>query len=871
MSTLKAMQENDSVPLLELGSDTEFVPSDANVLHHKNTKENNEPQSPSVLSYRKKRRKQCACRPTFYPVEENNANATAVTENKSPEKKLLKKDKINVWSKRKLNMRCKNDRAKLNGSDCWQCREIHCTRNEFMELDTDLINDLRDESSEKNVNQSRKLQDLVLNKDFQDCIDISPNKSPGELFLMIVEHALKYKSSLSEISDLFRLINIMFPRPILPDTRWILDNILNPKSRSEFHGICPKCCTYVGRIQDFKSFITCSVCSEIIDLNNPSSPNIFIIIDPTENIKLLIEENEKYYDYIVKERLFDGKIRDIFDGKYYRTFIRNLPANERYSYATTIFNTDGAPRFESSRYSIWPIYLQVNELPIQVRMKRIITCGMWFGKNKPEMTSFLQPFTETMIRLSTKGFKCTINNEMRLIKVYTLICCVDSQARAPVQGIKLFNGKYGCSWCLHDGEWYEGSMRYPILEFSPQQRTKTNMIEFMKRLTDENNPVEDVYGVQYVTPLINLPHFDIVHGIVPDYMHCCLAGVGKQITFNFLKCIPTSTVDKLNKFLLEIKVPHQLQRLTRSFEDIRDWKAKEWENFILYYSLPLFQLVLNRKMVQYWTLFVNSLYILLKCDISLDELNEADKDLHKFVFQTEELFSKKAMTYNVHQLLHIAESVMNWGPLWAHSSFPFESANHEVLQAIHCANGVNLQIVRYINMQHSVHTLRHYIYPHASPVVLNYCQEISVKRIRKSLKLSSVTYFGDGVLIDKKVAVKYGLSVKCTIIYQKAVKDGCLFTSSQKKNTRSDNSFALLSDDTFIKIIYFIVDQKHKKKLTLCNVVNTSTPVCNSINLIRSIGSEIIAVETDKIERICVFIKIENNCYIAVLPNSHNY
>lgn len=62
-----------------------------------------------------------------------------------------------------------------------------------MELDTDLVNDLRDESSEKNVNQSRNLKDLVLNKDFQDFIDISPNKSPGELFLMIVEHALKYK------------------------------------------------------------------------------------------------------------------------------------------------------------------------------------------------------------------------------------------------------------------------------------------------------------------------------------------------------------------------------------------------------------------------------------------------------------------------------------------------------------------------------------------------------------------------------------------------------------------------------------------------------------------------------------------------------
>ncbi|XP_071581937.1 uncharacterized protein [Temnothorax nylanderi] len=71
------------------------------------------------------------------------------------------------------------DYSNFKETDTTDKDEIHCTRNEFMELDTDLINDLRDESSEKNVNQSRKLQDLVLNKDFQDCIDISPNKSPA--------------------------------------------------------------------------------------------------------------------------------------------------------------------------------------------------------------------------------------------------------------------------------------------------------------------------------------------------------------------------------------------------------------------------------------------------------------------------------------------------------------------------------------------------------------------------------------------------------------------------------------------------------------------------------------------------------------------
>ena len=68
--------------------------------------------------------------------------------------------------------------------------------------------------------------------------------------------------------------------------------------------------------------------------------------------------------------------------------------------------------------------------------------------------------------------------------------------------------------------------------------------------------------------------------------------------------------------------------------------------------------------------------------------------LHEFVAKTEEYFTADAMTFNVHQLLHIAESVLNWGPLWAHSAFAFESGNCELLQAIHCAKGVILQIVR---------------------------------------------------------------------------------------------------------------------------------------------------------------------------------
>ncbi|XP_071632034.1 uncharacterized protein [Temnothorax longispinosus] len=38
---------------------------------------------------------------------------------------------------------------------------------------------------------------------------------------------------------------------------------------------------------------------------------------------------------------------------------------------------------------------------------------------------------EMMTKLANQGITCRINNEERLIKVYSLICCVDSVARAP--------------------------------------------------------------------------------------------------------------------------------------------------------------------------------------------------------------------------------------------------------------------------------------------------------------------------------------------------------------------------------------------------------------------------------------------------------
>ena len=47
---------------------------------------------------------------------------------------------------------------------------------------------------------------------------------------------------------------------------------------------------------------------------------------------------------------------------------------------------------------------------------------------------------------------------------------------------------------------------------------------------------------------------------------------------------------------------------------------------------------------------------------------------------------------NVHALLHLPEAVEDLGPLWAHSCFPYENANGELLKLYHGSQSVEKQV-----------------------------------------------------------------------------------------------------------------------------------------------------------------------------------
>ncbi|KAK8785102.1 hypothetical protein V5799_008534, partial [Amblyomma americanum] len=95
-----------------------------------------------------------------------------------------------------------------------------------------------------------------------------------------------------------------------------------------------------------------------------------------------------------------------------------------------------------------------------------------------------------------------------------------------MQHFTQFNGYYGCSWCLHPGKTIDGTVKYPVncvVRDRSMEGTKKNMHRAVAT-------GEVIKGLKGVTPLINLAYFDVIWSFSPDYMHCVLLGVSRQLT-----------------------------------------------------------------------------------------------------------------------------------------------------------------------------------------------------------------------------------------------------------------------------------------------------------------------------------------------------
>lgn len=323
--------------------------------------------------------------------------------------------------------------------------------------------------------------------------------------------------------------------------------------------------------------------------------------------------------------------------------------------------------------------------------------ALWFGPTKPSMFTLLTPFVKEASLLETEGISWQDRlGHCHVSKVFVLICSSDSVARPLLRNTKQFNGFYGCDFCLH-----RGGNSYAYEQPEPPLRNETDHFSHAMSGTID----EPVYGVKGPSPLMQLKHFQMINGFIPEYQHNVCLGVTRQLSALWFDTTNSDSpwyigkeIDEVNRRLVKIKPPVEITRqdyrTPRSLTERKFWKASEWRAFLLFYSLPVLKGILPARFWNHLFLLVFGIYTIMQDTITSKSILIAELALKKFVIVFQGLYGKNNMTFNIHLLTHTAQSVRQWGPLWATSTFSFESNMGTLMKYFHGTQYVPSQIVR---------------------------------------------------------------------------------------------------------------------------------------------------------------------------------
>lgn len=198
--------------------------------------------------------------------------------------------------------------------------------------------------------------------------------------------------------------------------------------------------------------------------------------------------------------------------------------------------------------------------------------------------------------------------------------------------------------------------------------------------------------------MLFLSLFNIVRGFVSDYLHCILLGVVRSFVDLWSDSCnhhqPWYISFDISRKIVSMKIPSSISRLPRGLSERKFWKGSEWKSFLIFYSLIVLDGKLSRLYLNHWFLLVFATNILLQDKVSQTEVDLGDKALKHFVKKVPILYGGEFCTFNVHQLLHIADAVRDWGPLWGFSCFRFENNIGEILSLVRGKKCVRKQICK---------------------------------------------------------------------------------------------------------------------------------------------------------------------------------
>lgn len=695
----------------------------------------------------------------------------------------------------------------------------------------------------------------------------------GGAIVLIMCFVLRFNLSWLAVQGLLALLYTFMPNSNLPTTKYLFRKFFKVCTGVvEFHYVCPECSTYIGT----NCNASCSVChTETRSDTLSKNGNFFIVIPMKQQLRAMFE-NSNLSDLLAyrfnRQKKSEENVEDIYDGKLYKNI---APLSDVNNISVT-WNSDGASVSKSSKMSIWPIHFVINELPFKIRRAHLVLAGLWFGPSKPVMSSFLRPFVDECRSLQQKGFSwcCKTTQIMKTTRVFNLVCSCDTIARSVLQNIKQFNGKFGCAWCLNPGQVVPKGNGF-VRIYDAHEYPKRNQDNYIRDAEYAVRHNEIRNGVKGASPLLLIESFDIVQGFTVDLMHCVLLGVTKYMAnlwFDSKHHVSPwyigRQIAEVDQRLKRIQPPKNITRTPRSLTERSLWKASEWKNWLLFYSLICLQDILPIVYLRHFLLVVEGVDLLLLESISPDDLFRANMLLKAFVTDLPGLYALNHMTYNIHQLLHITESVENWGPLWGTSNFMFETGNHTLLKLVRGSQGVAQQISeRFVIFRHlPLLEKQHLEEGHPSSDFLDSIKGFSL--VKNAEKYGDfVTLTGAPKCQRLDLSVKRALEVETDnvvpdhlMFYSRAVVHGYVINAQTHTRTSKRVSYCVAFEngayglvDSFVildGVCYCLTKTLRIRR----KAFRTALASSRHIFIVRDVDTQTVALKASDIRRTCIFV-----------------
>lgn len=699
--------------------------------------------------------------------------------------------------------------------------------------------------------------------------------------LLLLAFKLRYNIAGEAINDLLKLCNFFSEENSVSSNKYFFSKQFESCCAGyDFYYLCEACNSYVKDI-NHSSTLPCNNCDNV-NIKMGTKKTFFAYLSLENQLKDLLENHgiDDFLTFPSNNRASDH-IRDVVDGDLYKSKMLSGETN-----LSLCFNSDGVPVFKSSSCSIWPIFCSLNELPPNLRKEHVLLVALWFGDSKPNMNKFFEPFINELCHLHDIGFSwiCSSTKSVIRTKVKALIGVCDSVARPTLQSFCQFNGKHGCSFCYEPGIYVKqgdgGTRAYPY-DANSVLRTNSEVLHLAEMAFSSKKPV---LGVKGPSILQLLPEFDIIQGLVPDYMHSVLLGVVRQMSKLWFDSsnhseayyISPAHQRSIDFALSCIRPPCNISRLPRSISVRRFWKAHEWYMWLCYYSLPILQFHLPHNFHTHWALLVDGVSLLLTDSISQGQLQHSESVLKKFVIDFQTLYGLNNVSFNVHLCLHLTTSVRCWGPLWAHSAFIYEAFNGTLLEMIKGTQGVPLQICKTYALQRSLPMLiaRATSSENCSSSYNALLQSlIPGTRLQQSVKVGMVTCLGRGklrqlsdshfVAMNSALASNTVVQYFSRVIVRNEIVHSSQFARSMKRNsyTVQLNDCRLFTVECFIKAdlangadVYalgYLFEQP--SMASIYQHPTTDLQLTHILSVSRNL-SELIAIRAECIAQKCIFM-----------------